>query len=497
MPGDAVREARQRVRIAVGNSGFKYPLMRVLVNLAPAGVKKAGAAFDLPIALAILMASGQIDGDSCPHLVALGELELSGAVRSVAGVLAAAGVALENGVRHLVVPAGNGEEARALGEGQVWAAEDLPRAADFIRRIAENKVPPTPEPDVTQEGTSRRRIASRSKNMPDYSDMRGQVLVKRAMEVAAAGGHNVLLFGPQGVGKSMAAQRLSSILPPLKRSDALIVTRLHSLAGILGEHVGMVRQPVIRAPHHSASLEGMLGGGRTILPGEVSLAHKGVLFLDEATEYRRNVLQALREPCETGSVTIVRAGQTHTFPAAFQLVAAANPCACGNLGHPQRRCMCSVREIERYWKRFGGPLLDRIDMRILVQPDDPETIISDGYGSSAEIRCRVLAARERQDRRLADVGVDRNADLAVSDVRRCCRLTEDAEKAFIVASRKLVLSTRAVVSVLKLSRTIADLAGGEVIEKDDVLEAVTYRRAGEISGMLQLSGPRHPSYQGS
>lgn len=475
LPGDAVREAKQRVRVAIGNAGFTFPSRKVLVNLAPAGLKKAGASFDLPIALAILQSSGQMAPSEGPPVLAVGEVELSGHVRGVNGVLAAVALGLENGIRHFLVPTANDEEATALGDGVVWPVDSLTDAVQKHRLMAEGRRP-------ARNPARRRRVESDL----DYADMRGQILLKRAMEVAAAGGHNVLLFGSQGIGKSMAAHRLPSILPPLTQADALVVTRLHSLAGLIPEHAGLIRNPVLRSPHHSASLEGMLGGGRTIVPGEVSLAHCGVLFLDEATEYRRDVLQALREPCETQRVTIVRAGQTHTFPAAFQLVAAANPCPCGNLGHPQRRCLCGIREIERYWKRFGGPLLDRIDMRVLVTPADPDEVLGDGYESSATMGARVAEARTRQRQRLEGVPFRCNADLGPRQVRSMCSLSPSAERAYLAATKRLMLSTRASESVLKISRTIADLDGSDTIEECHVLEAAAYRRYGDTADLLDL-----------
>lgn len=475
LPGDAVREAKQRVRVAIVNAGFTFPSRKVLVNLAPAGLKKAGASFDLPIALAILLSSNQMAPGNGPPVLAVGEVELSGRIRGVSGVLAAVALGLQNGVRHFLVPTANGEEAAALGEGVVWPVDSIADAVQKYRFTVEGRRPVLRPPRTIELESDL-----------DYADMRGQVLLKRAMEVAAAGGHNILLFGSQGIGKSMAAHRLPSILPPLQQPDALVVTRLHSLAGLLPEHTGLMSNPVLRAPHHSASLEGMLGGGRTIVPGEVSLAHCGVLFLDEATEYRRDVLQALREPCETRAVTIVRAGQTHTFPAAFQLVAAANPCPCGNLGHSERRCLCGIREIEKYWKRFGGPLMDRIDMRVLVTPADPGEVLGDGYESSATMKARVAEAHRRQRARQVGSPFRRNADLGPRQVRSLCSLSGPAEKAFLAASRRLMLSTRASESVLKMSRTIADLGGSDSIEEQHVLEAAAYRRYGDTADLFDL-----------
>ena len=480
LPGGAIRESKQRVRVAIGNAGLVYPLRKVLVNLAPAGVKKGGAAFDLPIALAILLASGQVTLGEGISVLALGELELSGRVRSVAGVLAGVALALRHGVRHFFVPTGNAEEASALEDGAVWPVDDVTEAVDGLRRLAAGSAPIT-RPDAVTKRTVRKTHAL------DFADIRGQALVKRAMEVAAAGGHNTLLFGSQGIGKTMAAIRMPSILPRLDRDDALVVTRLHSLAGLLPDYTGIIQEPVLRAPHHSASLEGMLGGGRSIVPGEVSLAHCGVLFLDEVTEYRRDVLQALREPTEARTVTIVRAGRSHTFPAAFQLVAAANPCPCGNLGHPRRRCLCGFGEIERYWKRFGGPLLDRIDMRILVTPADPTEVLTDGYESSASMKSRVLAARHVQSLRYEAAGPRLNAHMGPADIRRFCHLNGAAERAFQSVCHALLLSTRAAHSVLKVGRTIADLEESETIDDTHILEAAAYRRWGDAANLIELS----------
>ena len=371
LPDDAVRESRERVRVAIRNSGFQFPRDRVLVNLSPAGVRKVGAAYDLPLALAILVASGQVPAPRVP-VMACGELNLAGAVHPVAGTLTAVTAGAEAGHSWFLVPSGNRLEAEALGVGVVIGVDSLTGAVAAMARAT--AAAPAPPGDGGSDGAAQGPSPWRGE-MGEITDIRGQSVLKRALAVTAAGGHHLLVFGPPGSGKTMAGQRLAGLLPALPRQEALAVTQIHSVAGSLPADAGLLRWPPFRAPHHSASPEGIVGGGRLLRPGEVSLAHHGVLLLDEAPEFSRPLLQSLREPLETGFVNVVRAGRTAHFPSAFQLVMTANPCPCGNLGRRHAACICSTAEVKHYWKRLGGALLDRIDIRVPVSDAPPAEML--------------------------------------------------------------------------------------------------------------------------
>lgn len=355
----AVRESRDRVRAAVRNSGFAFPSDRILINLAPADLPKGGSSYDLPIALSILAAAGAIPDPGIPVL-ALGELTLGGSVRPVRGVLPAVTAAAAAGIGSCIVPSANASEARAAKGCEVYPIDSLDGASALLLRIRTGDVPAAPE--------KIRSPAEPALREGDLAELRGQTILRRVLEIAAAGGHNLLLCGPPGSGKTMAARRFVGLLPDLGEKEAIEVAAIHSLCGLLGEDSGLNVRPPFRSPHHSASLEGMVGGGRQIRPGEISLAHRGVLFLDEASEFRMDVLQALREPIEEGRISIVRAGSVARLPADFQVLLAANPCPCGNLGKPGRPCLCSILELQRHRKKIGGPLLDRIDLRVPVSP---------------------------------------------------------------------------------------------------------------------------------
>lgn len=467
LPDTAVKESRDRVRSALKNSGFKFPGTKITVNLAPADVKKAGSIYDLPSLLAILNATGQIfpkiDLDECAFI---GELSLDGRLRGINGILSMAIEAKEHGIKRFFVPEQNAYEASVVEGIEIYPVDSVRRLVSFLQ--CETVILPTASPDI--------KALKTESYAPDFIDVKGQAAAKKALEIAAAGGHNVLLIGPPGSGKSMLAKRMPSILPSMSFEESIETTKIHSVAGTLPEDTPLITVRPFRSPHHTVSAAGLSGGGVVPKPGEISLAHNGVLFLDEIPEFSRQAMEVLRAPIEDGKVTISRVNGRLTYPCEFSLVAAMNPCPCGFFGHPKKKCICSELAVKKYLGKISGPMLDRLDIHVEVPAVEYEELTAKTQGeSSAVIRERVEKARLKQQERYKGTGITCNARLTAALIQKYCTLTEAAEKVHKSAFQRLGMSARSYDRVLKIARTIADLDSAEVIDVNHITQAIRFR----------------------
>ena len=473
LPDAAVKESKERVRSAIKNSALEFPTHKITINLAPAYVRKEGSAFDLPVAVSLLLAYGALEADVSGY-VFLGELALNGDLRSVAGVLPSLISARDKGFTKFIIPKENEKEAGFIHGVSVYAAKTLREVVDHLSGAA--TLAPVPTSSFATEN-------ERRESTYDLAFVKGQAVAKRALEVAVAGGHNILFVGPPGSGKTMLARSIPSVLPDMAFDEALEITKIHSVAGTLGEQ-GIVTERPFRSPHHTATTVSLCGGGnKSVHPGEISLAHGGVLFLDELPEYKRSSLEALRQPLEDGVITISRAGGTVTYPASFMLCASMNPCPCGNYGSAKRRCTCTPNDVRRYRARISGPLLDRIDIQVEVDGVEYDDLVSEAREEpSAAVKERADAARKIQRARFEGCDVSVNAEMGEKQMREYCRLSRACEDVLRDAFDRLRLSARARSRILKVARTIADLELSENITPEHLYEAISYRTYGAETG---------------